>query len=89
MTLTVSYANAREGGRGGRTAATASSTCGYCIRALAASLLLLPALPLQVVKQELTPEMTMHACNNPRIRGDALNRAVAKLVAEHAKAEYA
>ena len=27
-------------------------------------------------------------CNNPRIFGDALSRAVAELAAEHAKAKY-
>ena len=50
---------------------------------------LLPVLPGQVVEQGLTPEMAIRACNNPRIRGDALSRAVAKHVSEHAKAEYA
>lgn len=33
--------------------------------------------------------MAMRACNNPRIGGDALSRAIAKLVAEHARDEYA
>ena len=31
----------------------------------------------------------MCACNNPNIRRDALTRAVARLIAEHAKTEYA
>ena len=38
--------------------------------------------------QELTPEMAMRACNDPHIRVDALSRAIAKLFAKHAKAEY-
>ena len=33
--------------------------------------------------------MALRACNNPRIHGDALSRAVARLVAKYAKAEYA
>ena len=62
--------------------------CRLRPRSLTVSLALIPALPGQVVEQGLTPDMAMRACNNPAIRGDALSRAIAKIVAQHAKAEY-
>lgn len=40
----------------------------------------------QVVKQGLGPDMALWACNNPKINGSALSRAIIRLVDEHAKA---
>ena len=44
---------------------------------------LLSVLPLQLVEQGVTPKVAMRVCNNPCIQGDALSRAIAKIVAEH------